>query len=121
PEVMLIYAEATNEINGPTEKAYAQVNRIRERAELPALENLTKEAFREAIWRERYHELAFENKAYFDIQRTRKAYNLQDGTFEGIFTYTNESGVKFTEQYLLWPIPQSEMDANPKLVQSNDW
>lgn len=121
PEVMLIYAEATNEISGPTEKAYAQVNLIRERAELPALENLTKDAFREAIWRERYHELAFENKAYFDIQRTHKAYNLLDGTFEDIFTYTNESGVKFNEQYLLWPIPQSEMDANSKLVQNDGW
>ena len=121
PEVMLIYAEASNEINGPTQKAYDQVNLIRTRAELPDLENLSKETFREAIWRERYHELAFENKAYFDIQRTHRAYNLQTGTFEDVFTFVNESGVKFTEQYLLWPIPQSEMDANSRLEQNTGW
>lgn len=121
PEVMLIYAEASNEKAGPTQKAYQQINLIRARAELSPLENLTKDEFREAIWRERYHELSFENKAYFDIQRTHKAYNLKNGNFEDVFSYTNESGVKFTKQYMLWPIPQSEIDANPKLTQNEGW
>lgn len=119
PEVMLIYAEASNEVNGPLQDAYDQINLIRERAELPPLSGLTKDEFREAIWRERYHELCFENKAYFDIQRTHKAYNLASGNFEDEFTYVNESGVTFNEQYMLWPIPQAEMDANPKLKPQN--
>lgn len=121
PEVMLIYAEASNEINGPTQSAYDQINLIRKRANLPALSGLSKDDFREAIWRERYHELAFENKAYFDIQRTRKAFNLSNGHFENVLTYKNESGVVFKEQYLLWPIPQTEMDANSKLTQNFGW
>lgn len=121
PEVMLIYAEASNEVNGPQEKALNQVNLIRARAELQPLSGLSKDEFREAIWRERYHELSFENKAYFDIQRTHKAYNLATGKFEDVFTYQNESGTTFTEQYLLWPIPQSEMDANSNLTQNPGW
>ncbi|MGB4415155.1 MAG: RagB/SusD family nutrient uptake outer membrane protein [Paludibacter sp.] len=121
PEIMLIYAEASNEVNGPTDKAYEQINLIRNRAGLNPLQNLNKDEFREAVWRERYHELCFENKAYFDIQRTHKAYNLKNGHFEDIFSYTNESGVKFTKQYMLWPIPQSEIDANPKLTQNEGW
>lgn len=121
PEVMLIYAEASNEINGPTQSAYDEINLIRSRANLPSLSGLTKDEFREAIWRERYHELAFENKSFFDIQRTRKAYNLGTGHFEDALSYKNESGVTFNEQYLLWPIPQTEIDANPKLVQNVGW
>jgi hypothetical protein len=119
PEVLLIYAEASNEVNGPTQVAYDQINLIRKRANLPLLTGLSKDEFREAIWRERYHELAFENKAYFDIQRTRKVYNLKTGHFEDAFVYRNESGAVFNEQYMLWPIPQSEIDANPKLKPQN--
>ncbi|SDM03262.1 Starch-binding associating with outer membrane [Daejeonella rubra] len=119
PEVMLIYAEASNEVEGPTSYAYDQINKIRTRANLVNLKGLTKDQFREAIWRERYHELAFENKAYFDIQRTRKVYNLKAGKFEDAFSYINESGVKFNQQYMLWPIPQSEIDVNKKLSPQN--
>jgi hypothetical protein len=119
PEVLLTYAEASNEINGPTKSAYDQVNLIRKRAELAELSGLTQGQFREAIWKERYHELAFENKAYFDIQRTRKVYNLVGNKFEDAFTFQNESGVTFVEKYMLWPVPSSELDANPKLLPQN--
>lgn len=119
PEVLLIYAEASNEAEGPTKFAYDQVNKIRKRANLTNLQGLSKDAFREAIWRERYHELAYENKSYFDIQRTHKVYNLKNGNFEDAFSYVNEQGVKFNRQYMLWPIPQKEMDANPKLKPQN--
>lgn len=119
PEVMLIYAEAANEVAGPGASAYEQLNLIRTRANLEPLANLSKEQFREAVWRERYHELAFENKAYFDIQRTHKAYNLKTGKFEDAFTFMNESGVTFNEQYMLWPVPQSEIDANANLRPQN--
>lgn len=118
PEVMLIYAEALNEVEGPA-NAYTQINMIRQRANLAPLFGLTKDEFREAVWRERYHELAFENKAYFDIQRTHKVYNLKTGRFEDAFSYSNESGVQFNEQYMLWPVPQSEIDTNPKLLPQN--
>lgn len=108
-------------MEGPTDYAYSQINKIRIRANLPSLSGLTKEEFREAIWRERYHELAYENKSYFDIQRTRKVYNLATGKFEDAPAYVNELGVTFTEQYMLWPIPQKELDANRNLEQNPGW
>lgn len=121
PEVMLIYAEAANETDGPTEKAYEMLNAIRKRAQIKELAGLSKSAFREAVWRERYHELCFENKAYFDIQRTRKAFNLKTGSFEDILEYKNESGVTFRERDLLWPIPGTQIDINPKLTPNPGW
>ncbi|MCW3109750.1 MAG: RagB/SusD protein [Segetibacter sp.] len=119
PEVLLNYAEASNEVEGPGKFAYDQINKIRKRANLTDLQGLSKDDFREAIWRERYHELAYENKSYFDIQRTHKVYNLKSGHFEDAFSYVNEQGVKFNQQYMLWPIPQKEIDANPKLKPQN--
>jgi hypothetical protein len=121
PEAMLIYAEATNEVNGPTSDAIAQVNAIRARAQLAPLGALSKDAFRQAIWKERYHELAYENKAYFDIQRTHMVYDVIHNTFGDALSTANEQGVTMKAQYLLWPIPQREMDTNKKLTQNTGW
>src|SRR5699024_4118119 len=60
--VLLIYAEAENEINGPTSSAYDAINKIRTRAEIPALSGLSQTEFREAVWEEKWHELCYENK-----------------------------------------------------------
>ncbi|HVW95114.1 MAG TPA: RagB/SusD family nutrient uptake outer membrane protein [Mucilaginibacter sp.] len=121
PEAMLIYAEASNEVNGPTPEAYAQVNKIRARAHLAPLSGLTKDQFREAIWKERYHELAYEDKAYFDIQRTHMVYDVVNNKFGDAFSTPNEQGVTMKEQYLLWPIPQREINTNNKLTQNPGW
>ena len=121
PEAMLIYAEASNEVNGPTPDAYTQINRIRARAQLQPLSGLTKEQFRAAIWKERYHELAYENKAYFDIQRTHQIYNVANNTFGDAITTPNEQGVTMKAQYYLWPVPQREIATNNKLTQNTGW
>ncbi|RYY24217.1 MAG: RagB/SusD family nutrient uptake outer membrane protein [Sphingobacteriaceae bacterium] len=121
PEAMLIYAEATNEVSGPTTEAYRQINLIRDRARLTPLANLTKEQFRIAIWKERYHELAYENKAYFDIQRTHQIYNVLNNTFGDATTTPNEQGVTMKAQYYLWPVPQREINTNNKLKQNTGW
>jgi hypothetical protein len=121
PEAMLIYAEASNEVNGPTSEAYAAINPIRVRARLQPLSGLTKEQFREAIWKERYHELAYENKAYFDIQRTHQIYDVKNNRFGPATSTANEQGVIMKEQYYLWPIPQREISTNNKLTQNPGW
>jgi hypothetical protein len=121
PEAMLIYAEATNEVSGPTQAAYDQVNKIRARAQLPPLSGLTKDQFRQAIWKERYHELAYEDKAYFDIQRTHMIYDVINNKFGDALTTANEQGVTMKQQYLLWPIPQREISTNNKLTQNPGW
>jgi hypothetical protein len=121
PEAMLIYAEATNEVSGPTADAYTQINKIRARAKLAPLSGLTKEQFRIAIWKERYHELAYENKAYFDIQRTHMIYNVTNNTFGDATSTKNEQNVTMKAQYYLWPIPQREISTNSKLTQNTGW
>jgi len=121
PEAMLIYAEASNEVNGPTPDAYTQINKIRTRAQLQPLSGLSKDQFRTAIWKERYHELAYEDKAYFDIQRTHQIYNVTSNTFGDAITTPNEQGVTMKAQYYLWPIPQREISTNNKLTQNPGW
>jgi hypothetical protein len=121
PEAQLIYAEASNEVSGPTTEAIAQVNLIRARAKLAPLGSLSKDAFREQVWRERYHELAYEDKAYFDMQRTHMAYLPQSNTFADPTASQTEQGVTFKAQYYLWPIPQREISTNSKLTQNPGW
>ncbi|WP_428329390.1 RagB/SusD family nutrient uptake outer membrane protein [Mucilaginibacter sp.] len=121
PEAMLIFAEASNEVSGPTTDAYTQINKIRARAQLPALSGLSQDQFRQAIWKERYHELAYENKAYFDIQRTHMIYDVINNKFGDAMSTPNEQGVTMKSQYLLWPIPQREINTNKKLTQNTGW
>ena len=121
PEVMLIYAEAINEVGSATPKAYAQLNAIRSRAMLPALSGLSQAQFREAVWKERYHELAYENKAYFDIQRTRKTYDVANNRFVDVVGFKGEVGPAFQAKYLLWGIPSAEINNNRALTQNPGW
>ncbi|RYU91589.1 RagB/SusD family nutrient uptake outer membrane protein [Mucilaginibacter terrigena] len=122
PEAMLIYAEAQNEADGsPNSTSRDAINAIRNRAHLAPIGALSQSAFREEVWQQRYHELAYENKAYFDMQRTHKRYDVATHSFPDATTGKNEQDVTFKEQYYLWPIPQREMNTNPKLTQNPGW
>ena len=122
PEVMLIYAEATNEVGSADAKAYAQVNAIRSRALLkPLAAGMSQEAFRQAVWKERYHELAYENKGYFDLQRTRKTYDTKNNRFVDVVGFQSEVGTPFQQKYLLWGLPSSEISNNNLLTQNPGW
>ncbi|MEX2593942.1 MAG: RagB/SusD family nutrient uptake outer membrane protein [Anditalea sp.] len=117
-ELLLIYAEAENEISGPTQTAYEAVNQIRRRAELPELSGLTQEEFRDATWEEKWHELSYENKTWFDMVRLLKAYNLTTGEFEDFVGHTFVYGPNLTQRELLFPIPTAEIGNNENLVQN---
>ncbi|MGN8071147.1 RagB/SusD family nutrient uptake outer membrane protein [Mucilaginibacter sp. SG564] len=115
-DVLLIYAEASNEVGGPTAKAYDAVNQVRTRATLPNLSGLSKEQFREAIWRERWYELCFENITWFDMARLRKAFNVDTKGFDNYVGHKFSYGPVLTERELLFPIPSRELRNNPNLV-----
>ncbi|MBC6368310.1 RagB/SusD family nutrient uptake outer membrane protein [Algoriphagus sp. AK58] len=68
-EVLLLMAEAQNE-QGKTSEALGFLNQVRSRAGLPASTAAGQANVREAIFKERRVELAFENKRWFDIIRT---------------------------------------------------
>lgn len=120
-DVLLMYAEASNEVGGPSAKAYEAVNAIRTRAELPALAGLTKDIFREAVWAERWHELCFENITWFDMARLRKAYNVTTKKFENYVGAKFSYGPTLTERELLFPIPTAEIRNNTNLDQNKGY
>jgi hypothetical protein len=117
-EVLLIYSEAANEANGPTPEAYEAVNQIRRRAELPELSGLSQQQFREAVWKEKWHELSYENKTWFDMARLRKAFNVTTGNFEDFVGHQFSYGPTLQERELLFPIPTAEIRNNEKLTQN---
>jgi hypothetical protein len=110
-EILLIYAEALNETGGPSADAYTAINRVRKRAGLTNLAVLTKDTFREAIYLERRLELMFEFQRWFDLIRTKR-----------MITDLHKVGkTNAAEKHYLHPIPQREIDLNPKLVQNPGW
>lgn len=117
-EVLLTFAEASNEANGPGTAAYEAVNLIRKRAGLPDLAGLSQQALREAIWKERWHELSFENKTWFDMVRLRKAFNVTTKTFDAFVGHKFSYGPVLQARELLFPIPTAEIRNNKNLDQN---
>ena len=121
-QVLLTYAEAQNEVGGPTADSYAAFKAIRDRAKLttPDLGTYSQASFRNAVWKERWHELCYEQITWFDMVRLRKAFNETTKTFEEFVGHTNlSSNQKLQEKHLLLPLPKAEMLNNPKLTPQN--
>ena len=136
-EIYLDYAEALNEYDPGNPDILKYVNLIRERAgiseygaiDLPAPSG--QDAIRKAIRKERRIELFVENVRYFDARRWKIAEDVFAGTMHGkdvnardeqefYNTVVFEERV-FRQQDYLWPIPQDEINANPKLIQNPGW
>ena len=119
-DVMLMYAEASNRAEGgPNALAIESLNAIRTRAELPPVTTTNQAEFEQAVWAERYFELAFENKMWFDMVRTRQVRNDLTKEWDDFVGYTNLFGKTFTANQLLFPIPQREIDNNRNLTQNS--
>ncbi|CCH55836.1 RagB/SusD domain protein [Fibrisoma limi BUZ 3] len=122
-ETLLIYAEAQNEVGGPTQAAYDALKRIRDRAKLttPALGTLNQASFREAVWRERWYELCYEQITWFDMVRLRKVFNQQTKRFDDFVGHiiNQTQNIRLQEKHLLLPLPRQEMLNNPNLKTQN--
>ena len=121
-EVLLFYAEAQNEISGPTAETVEALRRVRERATLttPDVGAFNQDTFREAVWRERWHELCYEGITWFDMIRLRKVYNETTDGFDDFVGHVNlSSGQALQEKHLLFPIPTQELLNNPNLETQN--
>lgn len=121
-EVLLLFAEAQNELGAPTQAAYDAFKRIRDRAKLttPGLETYSQNSFREAVWKERWHELCYEQITWFDMVRLRKAFNETTKKFDEFVGHVNlSSNQPLQEKHLLLPIPRQEMLNNPNLKTQN--
>jgi hypothetical protein len=118
-DVMLMYAEAANRANGgPDALAQQSLNAVRARAQLAPVTTTNVDEFEKAVWAERYFELCFENKMWFDMVRTRKVRNDLTKNWDDFVGHTTVYGKTFTEKNLLLPIPQREIDNNRALKQN---
>jgi tetratricopeptide (TPR) repeat protein len=132
-DVLLMLAEAINEISGPTAEAYGHLNAIRERAGLSPLSGLNQDTFREAVLEERRLELAFENHRWFDLKRTKTPGELATflnayGEYEKTHLTTPRFGIpfsgadfKFEPHEALFPIPADQLRINPALTQNDGY
>lgn len=123
-EVLLIAAEALNEVSGGNAEAIGYVNRVRARARnsngvtsglFPEdLGGASQDALRDAILEERKWEFAFEFKRWYDIARRRLG--------SEVFSASGLEGVKPNfdpNQDYLFPIPPDELTNNPNLLPQN--
>ncbi len=122
-EILLIKAEALNELNRHSE-ALIPLNDVRKRAResylfdedipgfgsipdglLPPVEETSKSAIHQAVMHERRVEFGFEFHRFFDLMRYGKTI-AEDALSHTSFNYE-------TDRY--FPIPQSELDINPNI------
>lgn len=114
-DVILMYAEALNQ-NGKTAEACKYLNMTRRRGfgyqttETSPVDLLTtdKAQFALMVEQERRVELAFENHRWFDLIRTGRAVEVM-----------RSKGFSLNETNLICPIPQKQIDVNPKLTQND--
>ena len=114
-DVILMYAEALNQ-NGKTAEACKYLNMTRRRGfgyqttETSPVDLQTADKAQCALMveQERRVELAFENHRWFDLIRTGRAVEVM-----------KSKGFSLNETNLICPIPQKQIDVNPKLTQND--
>ena len=116
-DVLLLYAEALNEVGFQAGgDAFKYLNQVRARAGLPALSASAsdekfrvsdQQAFRLAVEKERRLELAFEGHRWYDLVRTGRALEVL------------KTGKNIQPDQLLLPIPQQQININPKTITQN--
>lgn len=107
-DILLIKAEALNELNGPTAESVGLVNSVRARVFSPEkpISPSNKDGFRTAILAERGFELGWEGIRRQDL--------IRHGKFQNAW-----SNKAVSEGFRnLFAIPQFQIDTNPKLAQN---
>jgi len=148
-DILQTYAEAKIELNELDATVTTAINLVRTRAGQPAIALGSQTAMRSVIRRERAVEFASEGLRLFDLRRWdiyAKANSfpvvgaaLNPAVVPAIPTFDDDNVPTYTSsindrirfrgqtrnnsniKYRLWPIPQSEIDNNPKLVQNTGW
>jgi starch-binding outer membrane protein, SusD/RagB family len=117
-DVLLMYAEAINESKGATPEVYDALKLVRDRVKMPNVTAaLTQTTMRDAIRLERLWELGYEGARYYDLRRWGLLETLYTKGFTG-FPWVSSRAFKVGKDEL-WPIPQKELDNNPKLKQTD--
>ena len=136
-EIVLNYAEATNKVLGPDGtdaelgvSARTALNQIRTRALMPAIPAsvTSKEAFQEALMREKRVEFALEGHRFWDVRRWKVA-NLTQEKIYGVnivldgdtktYTRVEIEDRTWNDKKYLFPIPARELYNNSNLYPQN--
>jgi len=148
-DILQTYAEAKIELNEIDATVTTAINQVRTRAGQPVIALGGQTAMRTIIRRERAVEFASEGLRLFDLRRWdifAKANSfpvvgaaLNPAVVPAIPTFDADNvpaysssindRIRFRGQtrnntnlkYRLWPIPQSEIDNNPKIIQNTGW
>lgn len=126
-DVLLMLAEAENELNGPTALAKECLNAVRNRAGLNDTDANDQTTFRAAIKRERAMELCFEGIRRYDLIRwgdylgemNSMSSRVQwDDAWGKNYKYAADY-YKITPAYNYFPIPAAEMALNKDILFNN--
>uniref|UniRef100_UPI004057448A RagB/SusD family nutrient uptake outer membrane protein n=1 Tax=Alistipes sp. TaxID=1872444 RepID=UPI004057448A len=134
-DVLLMYAEAMNEAEGPSEELWGYVKQVRDRAGVatrPYGEYSSQGALRELIRNERGRELCFEALRKYDLIRwgifveAMRSYNQQtaDTRWEAGNTlagYALQTANSVQPKHIYLPIPTKELGVNTALKQNPMW
>ena len=107
-DVLLMYAEAKNEVSGPDASVYAAINAVRTRpgVNMPVIPSgLSQADMRTRIRHERRIELAMEGQRYFDLKRW-----ALDRVIIPTIKDPNAAQRTFPLRDTIWPVPQTEID-----------
>ncbi|MBK7098507.1 MAG: RagB/SusD family nutrient uptake outer membrane protein [Sphingobacteriales bacterium] len=133
-DVLLMIAEAENEVNGPTTTAYNALNQVRRRAygvslaaasptaDAPAA--MGKDNFRTFIQEERSRELCYEGLRKYDLIRwgiyvarmNEIGNEMANDPTNTAFKWGGLGGQSVSEKNVLLPIPSTEMSVNKAIT-----
>ncbi|OOQ59511.1 RagB/SusD family nutrient uptake outer membrane protein [Mucilaginibacter pedocola] len=118
-DILMMRAEALNELNGPNAESISLINQIRERSNLPGLtlSGYTKETLRNAIFDERNKEFFMEGRRREDLIRWGKsATNGADPLLkfrEKVVPLLRDANTYSSAvDYTVFPYPQNEIQSN---------
>ncbi|NOW95132.1 RagB/SusD family nutrient uptake outer membrane protein [Mucilaginibacter sp. SG564] len=139
----LLYAEALNEVQGPTAEVYSYIDQVRARAGLKGVVDSwnsfsknpskpgSKDGLRQIIHQERRIELAFEGQIGWDLRRWKElqdvlsrpvqGWNINQATSANYYRPTNVITPLFGLRDYLWPISSTDLVVNENLTQNPYW
>jgi hypothetical protein len=116
-EVLLIYAEAKVKANQIDNSVYAALNKIRTRAGMPPIREMSSDELFYAIARERRHELSGEGQRLSDIRRWKIAENVMNGFVLGRMQKSYPTKAPLIDE---WGTPNYEAAGIPIASEQND-
>lgn len=139
----LLYAEALNEVNGPSADVFTYIDKVRARAGLAGVQQSwtnyakdpgkfsTKDGLRQIIHRERRIELCFEAQSGWDLRRWKELESVLSNPMQGWNIYETDAANYYRPRTVLlpvfgvkdylWPIKSDDLVIDNNLVQNPYW